>query len=543
MKNLNKIFLLITLVFFTACDLDLLDDPNSPSPDNLDVNFTLNQIQVNFSDFFEEVTEPTAEAVRLEYMFNTYEANFISTNANLSNAWRIAYANLLTDFNTLIPIAEANGQLAHAGVARVLKGYVLLTLVDLFGDVPYSEALQGGENLFPKVDTATSVYDEAMIEINKALSNFSNIDNGTPNITNDLYFGNNMGKWAKLANTLKLKYYLNKGMGTEFQAIVSSGDIISSSSDDFLWQASGADANSQHQYYTEEYMAASPGEYMTNYLMWTMAVEKGIEDPRLRYYFYRQVNDFPTDPADLNNVLDCWNNDRPTTYDLIDPDLPFCSLFGRADGYWGRDHADSQGIPPDNSFRTTFGVYPFGGRYDDNEAASIDSGQGLNGAGIWPIMMDSFVFFMRAEAGLTLANATDDPRTMLENGVRASISKVMSSLPNPDSFANIPDAADVDAYVASVLSIYDAAASDEDKMAVIGKEYYISLFGNGLEGYNLYRRTGTPVNLQPTLLGTGTYPRSFFYPSNSVDANTSIEQKQTFAEQVFWDNNPANFIQ
>ena len=141
-------------------------------------------------------------------------------------------------------------------------------------------------------------------------------------------------------------------------------------------------------------------------MMWALAVEKGLEDPRLRYYVYRQVDAFPTDPATLDNEIDCWNDPRPDSFAPIDAisavPLPFCSLFGRGDGYWGRDHAEADGIPPDNTKRATYGTYPIGGRFDDDDAESISAGDGLDGAGIWPIMMSSFAYFMRAEAALYL---------------------------------------------------------------------------------------------------------------------------------------------
>jgi len=150
----------------------------------------------------------------------------------------------------------------------------------------------------------------------------------------------------------------------------------------------------------------------------------------------------------------------------------------------------------------TFGVYPAGGNFDDNQASGIDAGDGLNGAGIWPIMMNSYMSFMRAEAALFLGTG-ENARMMLEEGVRNSITTVMSKLPNPGDFSNVPSTTDVDDYVTEVLALYDAAASNDDKMAVIGKEYWLAMYGNGVEGYNLYRRTGSPINLQPTYLGTG----------------------------------------
>ncbi|MGB3608291.1 MAG: SusD/RagB family nutrient-binding outer membrane lipoprotein [Psychroserpens sp.] len=556
MKKINKnIFWALSLLVLISCEtteLDLLNDPNVPSPDSIDVDFTLNSIQFNFSEFYEEATEPGGEAVRLEYMFDTYQINFNNTNPNMGNMWSNAYAGVLEDVKILLPIAEENSLFYHEGVARTLKAYVLLTLVDYFGDVPLTEALRGDEGiLFPVVDEGSTVYQAAFDELNLANTAFNNITSGTP-IPNDLFYDGNSSSWTKLVNSLLLKYHLNRrlidesGSASAIAALVNGGEIISDNADSFLWQASTSTGPlSKHQYYVEEYQAANPGEYIPNYLAWALTEEKGIDDPRLRYYIYRQVDAFPESEADLNNEIDCWNDPRPVTYAPIDAisavPLPFCSLFDRGDGYWGRDHSENDGIPPDNAKRMTFGSYPVGGRFDDDDAESISDGEGLNGAGLWPIMMDSFVYFMRAEAALYLGTS-DNPRAMYESGIRASISKVMEYIPG-GSFDNIPTDDDVEDYVDAALGLYDAESDADGRMGVVAKEYWIAMFGNGVEGYNLYRRTGAPYNLQPTYLGTGTFPRSFLYPSNTVDRNPNMSQKPDLTIQVFWDNNPAGFIQ
>ncbi|MUP46644.1 SusD/RagB family nutrient-binding outer membrane lipoprotein [Gramella sp. BOM4] len=553
MKNIYKYLFAFSLIFFMSCEITDLDkqvDPTVPSPDNLDVDLTLNSIEISFANFFGQATEPTAEAVRLEYMFDRYEVNFNSSNANLQNVWSTAYATILEDVEALLVPAQENELYIHSGIARTIRAYVLLTMVDLFGDVPYAEANLGGENLFPGLSEGSEVYDAAIAELDLALADFELVESGTPEPTTELYYDSDVDSWIKLVNTLKFKAYLNLRLTDEAAAsstinsLVSGGDIIMESSENFVFQFNSSSEIGQHPYYVEEYVAATVSDYVSNYLMWTMAVEKPVDDPRLRYYTYRQVNEFPSDPAVLNNEIDCWNDPRPASYapiDAISPvPLPFCALFDRGDGYWGRDHAENDGIPPDNTKRTTFGVYPVGGKFDNSQGTSITNTDGLQGAGIWPIMNASYVYFMRAEAALYLGTG-EDPRAMLEEGVRTSIAYVTSFV-DASEFENAPTEDDIEEYVTVVLNGYDAAGSDDERMAVIGKEYWIALFGNGIEAYNLYRRTGTPENLQPTLLGTGNFPRSFLYPNNSVNSNPSISQKSDLTTQVFWDNNPAGFI-
>ena len=94
----------------------------------------------------------------------------------------------------------------------------------------------------------------------------------------------------------------------------------------------------------------------------------------------------------------------------------------------------------------------------------------------------------------------------------------------------------VTAYTTAVSLAYDAAGN---KMDVIGREFWKSLWGNGLEGYNLYRRTGAPTGMQPTLQpNPGPWMRTIVYPSVFVNLNSSATQRDANAtNKVFWDNN------
>jgi hypothetical protein len=78
-------------------------------------------------------------------------------------------------------------------------------------------------------------------------------------------------------------------------------------------------------------------------------------------------------------------------------------------------------------------------------------------------------------------------------------------------------------------------------------EYYLALWGNGLESYNNFRRTGKPANAQIAVAvpNPGFFMRSFFYPSVFVNRNSNAPAQKdpgNAVQKVFWDNNPDNFI-
>ena len=151
----------------------------------------------------------------------------------------------------------------------------------------------------------------------------------------------------------------------------------------------------------------------------------------------------------------------------------------------------------------------------------------------------------------------ENARTLLETGLRESFSKVIGfETKDPTTFSTVvtirggitgtvkeiygADATAVDNYVNFVLAQYDAAASDDARLEVVMKEYFISLWGNGIEAYNMYRRTGKPSNMQPALENSqGPFMRSFFYPADHETRNPNVTQKQ-ITDPVFWDNGSAN---
>jgi len=85
------------------------------------------------------------------------------------------------------------------------------------------------------------------------------------------------------------------------------------------------------------------------------------------------------------------------------------------------------------------------------------------------------------------------------------------------------------------------AAAGPDQLNIVAREYWISLFGCGVESYNLYRRTGLPSGMQPTVNpAPGAFPRTFWYPTSFEARNSSVEQKPNLTGKVFWDTFTAN---
>lgn len=558
----NKLIILVFLVSsFSACKkLDTgLQNPNSVDPSLANPDLLLNQVQLSFTGVYTRASDLGGQLTRQQQMYGPIYQNAY-TPTSFDGIWGNAYSGVIINSNTLIPIALQQKKYIQVGIAQVLKAYTLGTMVDYFGDIPNTESGLGVENLNPKADPAVQVYAAVQTLLDSAIANFAKTGAGA-GPTNDLFYGGSATKWTTAAKSLKLKFYMQTrlidaaNVTTKVTALMTSNNLINAAASDLVFKYSTVNnaPDSRHPHYAANYNNASTGsnsanDFIANYFMWAVGVEKSGTgavtslDPRRRYYFYRQRTNF----ADANSsTCPCYFQAFPAHYT---PDMPFC-LVGS--GYWGRDHGDFSGTPPDGPLRTTWGVYPAAGEFDASQGTSVNNTRGGKGAGIDPIWISAFTYFLEAEAALKLSiTVNGTPRFLLEKGIRESISKVLgfpATVSVTVPAANIPSQTAIDNYVNTVLASYDAATNDAKRLDIIMKEYYIAAWGNGIEPYNNYRRTGSPNNMQPVLTtpNPGFFIRSFFYPSVYVNRNINAPAQKNpgiAANKVFWDNNPDNFI-
>lgn len=541
MKKIQKISIFVFLLLglaFTSCEtteLDLLDDPNDVTLDKANLDRFLNEIQLNFASFMRQIGNNDAQVVRVNYMFGrNYKDNF--EPAVLDGEWALAYQGMFSDMAAAEPLAIASGSNKHLGVMKILKAYTLITLVDNFGDVPFSQATNPTEFPAPIADPGASVYEGALAMLDEGMALLSSEGN---NLENDFFYNNDFSKWRRLANSVKMLAYLNTGDLASFNSV--SGSAISNSADDFQFQYGANETNpdTRHPSYSADYTTSGAGTYESNWLMETM---NDSNDPRIRYYFYRQFVCTPNStgadgvPCGPDTVrLTCSGAPRPNHYTAS---MTYCSVDN---GYWGRDHGNNEGIPPDGLRRTVNGVYPAGGKFDGDELSPVVVGDGGGGAGILPIMLASYTDFMRAEAALA-SNNTSGAASALNSALTKSIAKTQSFIsldPSADSSFE-PTSGEVSSFISGVVSSFNSGNADA-KWEILATQQFIANFGSGIGAYNLYRRTGYPkliqFNIDPN---PGPFVRSFFYPSNEANVNSNITQKPNVDVQVFWDTNPSS---
>jgi len=535
----------MSMLFVSSCELDLLDNPNVVTADTASPTFLLNKIQLDYATLFNTTSTNGMRLTRMMSQPNAlYELAYVSVNYNA--IWNNAYANILNDIRFLEQLNEATPVPRHMGIAKVIKSMVLMTLVDHFNDVPFSQALDPN-NFNPTLDGGESVYAAALQALQEAKASFAV---STANLPADLYYNNNVGRWQKLINSLELKYYLNRrlidaaGSTSAINALVTANNFLGEG-DDFVFRYGTSQSNPDSRHPRFSQYGSGGGDYQSTWYMWNLTEAKGFDDPRARFYIYRQVLENPVDPDKLR----CINEIAPSHY--LAGGWPFCLPGNR--GYWGRDHLNNEGIPPDGLEQSVYGIFPAGGKFDNDAGQGVGGAAGATlgaqGAGVQPIMLAAYVDFMLAEAALTLGTS-GNPQELTTRAIRKHMTYVRNYALSTADAANVrafytdeewPDL--VEEYITFVNNQYAGAASTDARLNIIGREYWLSLFGNGNEAYNLHRRTGKPANMQPGLLASfGEYPRSFFYPNNYIVTNNTAVQKPSQTQRVFWDTNPAGFI-
>ena len=549
----NLVLTIFSAGLILSCEtteLDLITDPNAVSPDQATPDFYLNRVQEEFARFNEAFGTNGAEVTRIEYMGTRLYQQAYSP-ASQDAEWRFAYSSMFTDIAAMNVLATEANFKRHIGMGQVMQAFTAVTLVDFYGDVPYSEAIAGIDNLNPGADGGASIYAAALTLLDNAIANFTTSDN-TADPSNDYYYGGDWDNWVKVANSLKLKIFaqtrlVDAGAEAAFDAIITSGNYITSIDEDFQfsWGTNVVNPDARHPKYANNYTPTGAEDYVSNWLMNYMDNSKkdnGVttfegSDPRIRYYFYRQSSTTPGAPGVEPNqqTLSCSVEPAPAHY--VAGGFTFCNL---PNGYWGRDHGDDDGTPPDGILRTTYGVYPAGGEFDDSTFESIDLGTGGAGAGITPIFLAQTIDFLRAE----LANENNDvvgARGFLLAGIDKSIEKT-TAFGILDSGADLslaPTATDIEDYETEVGQLFDAATTREERLNLIAKEFWVAQFGNGIDAYNFYRRTGYPSDLQPNLEpDPGAFIRSFLLPAVYANNNSNVTQKTSVTTKVFWDNNP-----
>ncbi|MEL7588582.1 MAG: SusD/RagB family nutrient-binding outer membrane lipoprotein [Prolixibacteraceae bacterium] len=207
MKNLSyNLFLLIAMaVILASCSMDALDeidtDPNNPT--DVSINLLLPQVQINLVNDLFAGTSARYITTYVEHTANVHLNPMLPEDTNTA-LWNESY-DILMDLKIIIEKGTAEGNWQHVGTAKVIYAFVLGTLTDIFGDVPYSEALQGSANRNPRYDSQEAIYDALFAMLDEAVADLEKTAVTNPG-PNDLLLKGNKAMWLKVAWGLKARY-------------------------------------------------------------------------------------------------------------------------------------------------------------------------------------------------------------------------------------------------------------------------------------------------------------------------------------------------
>jgi hypothetical protein len=211
--------LLITLIFFhVRCKkLDINTDPNNP-PINEATPEVLFPSGVLSSAAFIGGEYAVLGGIWAEYwtqsnLSNQYKTidsyNLQRTDDVVNRSYSGLFSGALTDYQLAIQKAKERQDWRYNLMATAMKAYTYEVLVDLYDQVPYTEAFQGASNLQPKFDDGYTIYASLLGEIDSALAqDYKSVPFSSDQQNTDLLFHGDMDRWEEFANTLKLKMYL-----------------------------------------------------------------------------------------------------------------------------------------------------------------------------------------------------------------------------------------------------------------------------------------------------------------------------------------------
>ncbi|WP_375434599.1 SusD/RagB family nutrient-binding outer membrane lipoprotein [uncultured Hymenobacter sp.] len=401
----------------------------------------------------------------------------------LDNQWQFEqYAGVLENTNTLINVASSTASPAYSGIAKLLKAYNFAMVTDLWGDIPYSEALQGLARLQPRFDRQEDIYkgtaDVQSLDalVKEGLAELDLQSALKPSATDDPVYRGDLAKWKRMGNTLRLKLANTISRKepalatTIINEVIAANNYIATNADDFQVPFGGTVGNRNPIYdfngvnVTGSVAGQRPLDItLSQRLLDSMRVKN---DPRLPIYF----NTVPAATVGATNT-------------------PLGVFYAYQNG-------NTVPVEPLQANRSKYNVY-FTGSTGDAPIRLLTNFQRL---------------FIMAESALILGTSTGSGtvQSLYQDAIRASMLK-----------AGITDAA-VTTYLAANPSVAILRGTTQQRLNQIITQKWIAWVGNGYEAYNDYRRTGYP-RLALALNAQGddpnVIPKRFVYPASESSGN------------------------
>jgi hypothetical protein len=458
-------------------------------------------------------------------------------------AWYGAYTTYGNNLAAIIRKTQDDPELVNKkAIARIMKVWVYSQATDIYGDIPYFESNKLPEDAVasPTYDLQRDIYQDFFKELKEAAAELDASKESYGSA--DFYYGGDVSKWKKFANSLRLRLalrvrYVDEQLAKDNISDLQEADLITSRGDDALiYTATDVDAHWNPAYYDLVNTFYTTPDERQDYVEHQL-VGKALLDALVG----SSAPDNPLDPR-TKVIADSAVLNGST---LNPPHAPFGF---RAQPLLGN-------VPVENK-------YPYG------------SGSVSQFSLFWyvpvieqHVLKSSEVYFALAEASL-LNLRSGDASAYFKKGIEASIietqdlyNKGKEQMPDllglvygsgfdVNSFLAYKEMkqSEIDAFLASPATTLSGSA--EEMLEQIINQKMIALYPNVLEGWSEWRRTGYPRvlvadNEQSTFHGVS--PRRQHYPNNerlinSAHFNEAVDRMggtDDMLERVWWDVNSA----
>lgn len=321
------------------------------------------------------------------------EANYDFNTRNIpQNHWREMYTDILLDLATAKTNNDADTSISadtkktRNAQIEILAVYTWAQMVETFGNVPYSQALNAGQYVLPVYDDAATIYGDLLTRLTTAIPNLS--DNGFGAADN--IYGGNPGKWKKFGNSLLLRMGLRvadvptlKAKSTSAIQAAVSGGVFTSNADNATLAYSSATPNT-NPVWVDLVQSGRSDFVIANTLVDKM---NDLSDPRRAFYFdqnkgagvyvggpygdnnsfsaYTHVSDRILDPTNPASLLDysevCFYLADAAERSISGTPTTAANFYNQgitaSFDYWGTPNVAAYLLNPKVNYATTPGSY------------------------------------------------------------------------------------------------------------------------------------------------------------------------------------------
>jgi len=284
-RYINYILSGLVFLLATSCNLEE-ENINPDDPEDANVNLILPGAQAGLayaqgSDlgrYANVFTQHLEGAGRQHLVIGQYQI----TEGDVDNLWRFNLYPAMENLQLVIQKAAEEGSPHYSGIAKVMLANTLGLTTDAWGDIPFSQAFQGAENLRPSYDTQEAIYGEIQRLLDEGIAELQAPTSFRSPGRDDLIYGGRLNLWVRAANTLKARYYNHLSqvdpMGSATQALAALQAGLASPAEDALFQfgTTETEANPYYQF-NQQRGDVVMGDFFVNLL-------QSQDDPRLPFF-------------------------------------------------------------------------------------------------------------------------------------------------------------------------------------------------------------------------------------------------------------------